>query len=300
MVIDQPQNNHNGGDLAFDNNDNLYISLGDGGGANDQGPGHGLLGNSRNSSNVLGSILRIDPLGMNSANGKYGIPIDNPFVDEAGEDEIFAFGLRNPYRMSFDAMTDDLYTADVGQNEVEEVDLITSGGNYGWNWKEGSFFFYNSANTGTFISSVAPPGLPNNLVEPIAEYDHDDGVSITGGYVYRGTQIAALQGRYVFGDFLRRLFYLDDSQNILEFLGSGVSAFVAGFGQDADNELYVVTREDSRPSGFEGKLQKIMLSGGAFSAPDSTGESAQCPPSEDQDLCLPIKTQNDKIAVICL
>jgi len=298
MIIDQPQSNHNGGDLAFDENNYLYVSLGDGGGANDQGPGHGLLGTGRNNSNVLGTILRIDPLGNNSDNGKYGIPADNPFLGEVGEDEIFAFGFRNPFRMSFDESTGDLYVADVGQNEIEEVDIVTSGGNYGWNWKEGSFFFYNTVTTGTFISTVAPPGLPNNLVDPIAQYDHDDGLSITGGYVYRGSQIPVLQGRYVFADFLRRLFYLDSSQNVLEFSGAGVSDFVAGFGQDIDNELYVLTRVDSRPSGTQGKLQKIMTSGAAFSAPDSGDESAICPPSDE--LCFPVRTTNGAIATICL
>jgi len=298
MIIDQPQSNHNGGDLVFDQNNYLYVSLGDGGGANDQGPGHGLLGTGRNNSNVLGTILRIDPLGNNSDNGKYGIPADNPFLGEVGEDEIFAFGFRNPFRMSFDESTGDLYVADVGQNEIEEVDIVTSGGNYGWNWKEGSFFFYNTVTTGTFISTVAPPGLPNNLVDPIAQYDHDDGLSITGGYVYRGSQIPVLQGRYVFADFLRRLFYLDSSQNVLEFSGAGVSDFVAGFGQDIDNELYVLTRVDSRPSGTQGKLQKIMTSGAAFSAPDSGDESAICPPSDE--LCFPVRTTNGAIATICL
>jgi len=298
MIIDQPQSNHNGGDLVFDENNYLYVSLGDGGGANDQGPGHGLLGTGRNNSNVLGTILRIDPLGNNSDNGKYGIPADNPFLGEVGEDEIFAFGFRNPFRMSFDESTGDLYVADVGQNEIEEVDIVTSGGNYGWNWKEGSFFFYNTVTTGTFISTVAPPGLPNNLVDPIAQYDHDDGLSITGGYVYRGSQIPVLQGRYVFADFLRRLFYLDSSQNVLEFSGADVSDFVAGFGQDIDNELYVLTRVDSRPSGTQGKLQKIMTSGAAFSAPDSGDESAICPPSDE--LCFPVRTTNGAIATICL
>jgi len=296
MIIDQPQGNHNGGDLVFDQNGHLFIALGDGGSANDQGPGHGVLGTGRNNTNVLGSILRVDPLGDNSANGKYGIPNDNPFVGEAGEDEIFAFGFRNPFRMSFDAMTDELYLGDVGQNQIEEIDLVTLGGNYGWNWKEGSFFFYNSSNTGTFISPVAAPGAPGDLVEPLAEYDQDDGTSAVGGYVYRGTQIPVLQGRYVFADFVRRLFYLDSGNNILEFLGGGVTEFIAGFGQDADNELYVVTRVDSRPSGTQGKLQKIVALGATPPTPDPGEESAQC----DGELCVPIKTANGNIAVICL
>jgi glucose/arabinose dehydrogenase len=303
IIVDQPQGNHNGGDIAFDSSGYLFIALGDGGGANDQGPGHGLRGTGRDNTNVLGSILRIDPLGDNSVNGKYGIPADNPFLLDSGEDEIFAYGLRNPYRMSFDADTDDLYVADVGQRKIEEINIVTNGGNYGWNWKEGSFSFYNPE-TGSYVSGVAAPGEPNDLVDPIAEYDHDDGFSITGGYVYRGSQIPVLQGRYIFADFFRRMFYLDAGNNVLEFLGDGVSDFVAGFGQDSDNELYALTRIDSTPAGMQGKLQKIVVPGRVYSSPIAGDESAMCPPGPpgppDESICIPIKTTNDKIATICL
>lgn len=301
MIIDQPQGNHNGGDLAFGDDGFLYVSLGDGGGANDQGFGHGENGTGRDNSNPLGSILRVDPLGDNAANGNYGIPADNPFVGTAGLDEIYAYGFRNPFRMSFDALNGDLYTGDVGQREIEEIDLVIKGGNYGWNWKEGSFSFYNPV-SGAYVSDTAQPNQPNDLIDPIAEYDHDDGISVTGGYLYRGTQIGTLSGKYVFADYAQRLFYLDDSQNVLEFAGAGVAERVAGFGQDADNELYILTRISDRPGDANGKLQKLVQPGNPYQPPAaSAGESAQCPQGPlDDSLCIPVVTRAGPIATICL
>lgn len=298
LIIDQPQGNHNGGDLAFGDDGMLYIALGDGGGAHDEGPGHGPRGTGRDNTNPLGSILRIDVNGNNSANGNYGVPAANPFVGGPGIDEIFAYGFRNPYRMSFDATTGDLYAGDVGQGDIEEVDVVTSGGNYGWNWLEGSFYFYNSPSTGNYVSDTPPPGLPNDLVAPIAEYDHGDGISVIGGYVYRGTQIPVLQGRYLFGEFNKRLLYLSAANQVVEFLGVGIADYVTGFAQDADNELYVLTNDKINPSGVKGKLQKIMASGATYTPPVAGEESAQCP--VDAEICVPIKAANGKIALICL
>ena len=141
--VEQPQFNHNGGAIAFGPDGMLYIALGDGGSADDQGPGHVPGGNGQDLSegNLLGKILRIDPQGSNSANGEYGIPADNPFVGARGADEIFAYGFRNPFRLSFDSRTGELYVADVGQNDIEEVDVVVGGGNYGWPIKEGTFLF---------------------------------------------------------------------------------------------------------------------------------------------------------------
>lgn len=140
--VDWPQMNHNGGMMAFGPDHRLYISMGDGGAGNDVGAGHGATGNGQNLSNPLGAVLRIDPHGSNSANGQYGIPSDNPFVATAGAaGEIYAYGLRNPWRFSFDRATGALVLGDVGQGTVEEINLITAGGNYGWNLKEGQFKF---------------------------------------------------------------------------------------------------------------------------------------------------------------
>lgn len=307
LVIDQPQSNHNGGDILFGPDGYLYISLGDGGGADDTGSGHGLLGNGRNPLNPLGSILRIDPTGNNSDNGRYGIPATNPFVNATGVDEIFAYGFRNPYRMSFDALTGELYAADVGQNEIEEIDLVELGGNYGWNRKEGTFYFYKASNDSSFISTVAPPAQPANLIDPIAEYDRFsgnilNGRSITGGYVYRGDRIPGLSGRYVFADYFNKLYYLDENNDVTRFMvGSDTADFIAGFAQDADNELYIVTNETFAPADITGKLLKLTELGVDSPAPSNEGESAQCPPPPpDESFCVPIKASNGNLTIACL
>jgi hypothetical protein len=267
LRIDQPQFNHNGGALNFGPDGNLYISLGDGGGRDDEGVGHSVDGNAQDATNVLGAILRIDPLGSDSANGQYGIPTDNPFVsDPAAADEIFAYGFRNPFRFSFDSDTGALYAGDVGQDDIEEVDIVTAGGNYGWNLKEGSFCFDpNGADPGFAFPCVVDP---LGLIDPIAEYDTADsllenteGRAVIGGFVYRGSGLPELLGKYVFGDFSRftetgvnndgRLFYLDGT-DIFEFDLFGQDALglaLLGFGQDANGELYVLANATGVPFG---------------------------------------------------
>ncbi len=216
LTFGQPQGNHNGGQLEFGPDGMLYIGTGDGGSRDDNRSGHtggdnstpptDNLGNSQDRSNLLGKILRIDPLGNNGPGGQFGIPNDNPFVGVGSgvREEIYAFGLRNPWRFSFDdgpSGTNRLFCADVGQGKVEEVDLITSGGNYGWRRFEGTFDLFPSTPNS---SGIAPTG-------PIAQYAHPGegpgtglpelGRSIIGGFVYRGTVIPALQGKYIFGDY---------------------------------------------------------------------------------------------------
>ncbi len=269
LRIAKPQFNHNGGNLAFGPDGLLYIAIGDGGGADDQDgqpfiggqltTGHGATGNAQNTSNPLGKILRIDPLGNNAPNGQYGIPADNPFAGsgDPGLDEIYAYGLRNPYRFSFDRQTGQLYAGDVGQNNVEEVDIITAGGNYGWKYKEGTFFFDDNGPRSGFVTDIDPGGVPISLTNPIAQYDHDEGVSITGGFVYRGSQISQLQRFYLFGDWSRsfgtpdgRLFYLDANHAIREFRLPGnqpLGLFLDGFGQDAAGEIYVLGNTTGNP-----------------------------------------------------
>ena len=185
LRVDQPQFNHNAGALAFDANGLLYIAFGDGGGADDEDGqvfigtpmvGHGT-GNGQDPSNPLGAILRIDPLGSDAANGNYGIPPSNPFVGMAGHvEEIYAYGFRNPFRMSVDPSTGELWVADVGQNDIEEVNVVEAGGNYGWNLKEGSFFFDPNGVDDGFVTAD-DPGVPAGLLDPVAEYDHDEGIS---------------------------------------------------------------------------------------------------------------------------
>jgi glucose/arabinose dehydrogenase len=269
LRIDEPQFNHNGGSLAFGPDENLYISVGDGGEADDLARGHAAGGNGQSLApgNVLGKVLRIDPRGHNSRNGRYGIPAGNPRT--GGEREIFAYGFRNPFRMSFDSRSGALYVGDVGQNDVEEVDVVTAGRNYGWPVKEGTFLFANRDTCdpahGKGCAYQDSPGSPAGLTDPLAQYDHVDTpdlatetrVAVIGGYVYRGSRIDRLQGRYVFGDYsgeigtpvAGHLFTLDNQNKVVEVkvpsrIGpdgrSALGIAVLGFGQDAEGELYVL------------------------------------------------------------
>lgn len=278
MRIDKPQFNHNGGDLAFGPDGKLYIAIGDGGAADDQGPGHVAGGNAQSlaEGNLLGKVLRIDPHGHNSANGRYGIPRTNPFVGRAGADEIWAYGFRNPYRFSFDARTGRLVVADVGQNDIEEVDLVHPGLNYGWPIKEGSFLFDNGGDGPGFVT-MRSPGSPRHLVDPVLEYDHTapggvrcgggapasacQGIAVVGGYLYRGHDIKALRGQYVFGDYSRafaqplgRLFVSHRSQ-VTSLPDPGIAVF--GFAEDRRGELYVLGNTTGLLSGRTGTVLRI-------------------------------------------
>jgi glucose/arabinose dehydrogenase len=267
LRIDEPQFNHNGGTLVFGPDGKLYISLGDGGEADDQGVGHVEGGNGQAPSNILGSVLRIDPQGNNSANGQYGIPADNPFVGMPGFlDEIYAYGFRNPFRISFDRRSGDLIITDVGQHHIEEINIGMSGGNYGWRIKEGSFCFDPNGTERGFAFECLPGDDPGGLIDPIAEYDHGEGVAIVGGFVYRGRSIAPLQGRYVFGDFFSpdhgtgRLFFLQMDNSIREFNLQDMETLgqqVLGFGEDAKGELYVMTNSTGVPFGETGMVWRI-------------------------------------------
>ncbi len=254
LRIGQPSGNHNGGAIRFGPDGLLYIALGDGGAADDEGNGHEPEGNGQRTDNLLGSIIRIDVEGSNSANGQYGIPASNPFVGDGGGvvEEIFAFGLRNPFATSFDSLTGDLLIGDVGQNDIEEVNRLAPGGggaNFGWRAMEGSFFFDPNGSGSVVALPVAP--IPPDVVLPIAEYDHDDGSAILGGFVYRGSEVTDLAGRYLFGELdgpgvvQGRLFYLDAGDTVLEVqIGLDDRNLVGrllGFGEDATGELYVCT-----------------------------------------------------------
>jgi hypothetical protein len=277
MRIDEPQANHNGGKLAFRATDqDLYIALGDGGQANDVGPGHNAAtGNAQDTTNVLGKILRIDPLapaltpasnGAVSANGKYRVPASNPFATTAGVHEIYAYGFRNPFRFSFDPATDKLIVGDVGQNNVEEIDVVEAGKNYGWNKKEGTFLF-NPANGTVSVDTSPNPALVN----PIAEYSHQDGTAVIGGFVYRGSALPALGGKYVFAELSKsftapagRLFFLDKlaPTAVQEFqLGNNrrsLGLFVKGVGEDAAGEIYILADAKIGPSGTGGQVLKLV------------------------------------------
>lgn len=223
LTIAQPFPNHNGGMLAFGNDSFLYIGVGDGGSANDPG------NRAQNTDELLGKILRID-VDHPGAGAPYSSPSDNPFFGPgAGRDEIYALGLRNPWRFSFDRNTGALYVGDVGQDAREEVDIVTRGGNYGWRIREGSLC------TGIDASLCAAAGLAG----PITEYDHTGGrCSIIGGYVYRGSRSALPQRAYLFGDYCTGEMYLWQNGTRTLLMQSGLN--IASFGEDQSGELYVV------------------------------------------------------------
>ena len=269
---DHPALNHNGGTIAFGPDGDLYLAIGDGGTANDAGNGHIVsTGNAQSLSVLMGKMLRIDPNGSNSANGKYGIPADNPFVNTPGAlKEIYAYGLRNPYKFSFDAPTGKLILGDVGQNNVEEVDNIVAGGNYGWSIKEGTFLFNRTgANAGT-VNPTNSPGSPAGLIDPLLEYDHvSGGTAVVGGFIYHGSLIPQLDGKYVFGDFSNgpfsapgngRLFYADLSTGqINEFnMSAPLGLWLKGLGEDASGEIYALASTNLGPAGNTGVVFEIV------------------------------------------
>lgn len=241
MSIDQPESNHNGGQLEFGQDGYLYIGLGDGGGAGDQ---HGTIGNGQDINTLLGSVLRIDVDG----GSPYIVPADNPFVGEEGLDEIFSYGFRNPWKFSFDRSTGELYLADVGQDKYEEIDIVENGGNYGWRIMEGRHFYDKD------LAELLGISL-EDLEFSIHEYTHDLGKSIIGGYVYRGAQSPDLVGKYVFGDWSTefmsprgKLYYLEEIEPDIwkryEFKlrnDKPLKRFILGFGEDEDGEIYVLT-----------------------------------------------------------
>jgi glucose/arabinose dehydrogenase len=284
LRVDEPQFNHDGGALAFGPDGMLFVALGDGGGGGDTGFGHSRKGNGLDPSNVLGTLLRIDPLGTDGVNGQYGVPVDNPFVGVDGfVDEIFVYGLRNPFRFSFDSGSGDLYIGDVGQGFLEELNINRyvagafedAGANYGWRHHEGTFC-YDPTTGGVFECSTGEA-----FVGPVAEYDHDEGISIIGGFVYRGDDVPALEGTYIFGDYSRtffgnngRVFYLDDADEVKEFLVAGdpLEVSVLGFGQDYHGEVYLMSNTTGIPFGDTGTVKRISAAVVAVEAPEVSPE----------------------------
>lgn len=241
LTIAQPQSNHNGGWIDFGPDGFLYIATGDGGNANDTGTGHTPgLGNGQDKETLLGKLLRIDVDGGTP----FAVPPDNPFVGVAGLDEIWAYGLRNPWRCAFDSVTGDLFIADVGQNAFEEIDFqpasSVGGENWGWRCKEG----FNDFSPGTTGCDTAV------LLDPIHEYTHFAGnCSISGGEVYRGCAIPDLRGTYFFADHCSHSIWSLETDGVQATVvdrtvelapGGGLNiTWISSFGRDADGEIYI-------------------------------------------------------------
>ena len=235
LEVEQPYSNHNGGHLQFGLDGFLYIGLGDGGSAGDP------LNNGQDLSTLLGSILRINVHTENTQT-RYTVPMDNPFANnvEGFRGEIWAYGLRNPWKFSFDTNSGTLWAADVGQNKYEEINLIVRGGNYGWNEMEGSSCYNNF-----WEISQNEDCLKEEFVEPIFTYPHDAGnCSVTGGYIYRGSQIEYLRGLYIYADFCSgRIWALehDSKGNAVNTLLIDSNLAISSFAKDSKNELYVIS-----------------------------------------------------------
>jgi glucose/arabinose dehydrogenase len=224
LTFDQPYTNHKGGQISFGGDGFLYIATGDGGSSGDP------QNYAQNRASLLGKMLRID---VNATNkGNYGIPKDNPYTanTQGFSEEIYAFGLRNPWRFSFDSVTKDLWTGDVGQNKVEEIDIITKGGNYGWKVKEGNDCYSGDCSRA-------------DLIAPVWSYINGaEGRSVTGGVVYRGKKFADLVGKYFCGDYISGKIWVltyDGKTVTKNEVITNVGA-VSAFGQDANGEIYIL------------------------------------------------------------
>lgn len=231
LEINQPYSNHNGGQIAFGPDGYLYIGMGDGGSGGDP------LNNGQDLTTLLGAILRID---INSRQDtlNYSIPNDNPYVGNSSgyREEIFASGLRNPWRFSFDALNGTLWAGDVGQYLYEEIDIIESGKNYGWRVMEGYHCFFPPSGCDTV-----------GLTLPIWEYDHGEGQSVTGGYVYRGNLVPELYGKYIYADYVAGKIWsieYDGVNPVINSLLIDTTLLIASFGVDQNNELYICSFDD--------------------------------------------------------
>ncbi|NWF89255.1 MAG: PQQ-dependent sugar dehydrogenase [Ignavibacteriaceae bacterium] len=256
MEIPQPYSNHNGGQLSFGPDGYLYIALGDGGSGGDP------QNNAQNKSSLLGKLLRID-VDQAQGNKNYSIPIDNPFVNnnQGYKEEIFAFGLRNPWRFSFDIPSNRLWCADVGQDAWEEIDLIVKGGNYGWRCYEGSHDYDLDGCTST------------EYIPPVWEYSHQEGSSITGGFVYRGSNIPELFGKYIYADFISRKIWAltyDGVNPAVNQLLLTANGSISSFGVDENNELYICS--------FNGRIYKLK-SNSSIDAPSNLRVVSNSPTS---------------------
>jgi glucose/arabinose dehydrogenase len=283
LQMDDPQSNHNGGTIAFGPDGYLYIAIGDGGSANDVAPGHvddwyaaNAGGNGQDiEANLFGNVLRIDINGS-----PYSIPADNPLVGKPGMDEIWAYGFRNPFRFSFDmGGSRQLLLGDAGQVLYEEINVVTKGGNYGWNVKEGRICFQAANNDTALASCPTVDNFNNPLIDPVIVLNNaanpagGKALTVVGGNVYRGTGIPAFQGKYIFGSFGQTGMAPDgelfistlsssnqwsyDEVNLVSY-PNNLGYYLKGFGQDNSGEVYLTVSTVQGPAGTTGKVFKIV------------------------------------------
>ncbi len=246
LEVREPWGNHNGGTVLFGPDGFLYVGIGDGGAANDPHK------NGQNTNTLLGSIIRID-VDKKTKKEDYSIPKDNPLVGTDGvREELWAWGLRNPWRMSFDRKTGELWVGDVGQNAWEEIDIVKKGGNYGWNFREGKHLFSKKEKNS------------DELVDPVFEYGRRSGGSITGGHVYRGSEIPELVGSYIFADYLSKMVWIlvQDEDDETVFLSKRIAkktpVAIASFGETPGGEILVCGFPN--PYSSKGKIYRLSSS----------------------------------------
>jgi len=277
LEFPQPQPNHDGGALGFRPDGFLYLGAGDGGGVADASRGHSPGGNGQDTSKLNGKIMRID-VDHRSGGRAYAVPSDNPFAAGGGRPEIYAYGLRNPWRLAWEPTGERrLIVSDVGQGRFEEVDVVVRGGNYGWRIREGRHCF-------SVDTPLRPPGScpmtgarGDLLVWPVVEYSHADiGIAVVGGYVHRGSGLPAFAGQYVFGDFsadwttpepqgrgsLLAAVMTSGDEGRWDWrrltIGGGLEAFVTGMGEGPEGELYLMTQTNLGPTGRTGRVFEIV------------------------------------------
>jgi glucose/arabinose dehydrogenase len=282
LRFEQPQPNHSGGGLGFGPDGHLYLGTGDGGGQGDASPGHSPGGNAQDLGKLNGKILRLDVSPGASAGRGYGIPNDNPFADGRGaRPEIYAYGFRNPWRLSWEPDgARRLLVSDVGYGRYEEIDVVDTGGNYGWRVREGAHCLNVEFPLVELDTCDLVDGRGQRLTDPVLEYTHAAvGIAVVGGYVYRGAAIPALRGQYVFADYSRDFTGAVEGHGTLlvaqpqaaagapwpwrrVILRDGpIDRFVTGMGEDAAGELYVLSRTEFGPVGETGEVLKLVPAG---------------------------------------
>lgn len=281
LQFEQPQFNHSGGALGFGPESFLYLGAGDGGGRGDASEGHSPQGNAQDTQKLNGKIMRIDVDRPGPGDRAYGIPADNPFASGGGRPEIYAYGFRNPWRLTWEPDgARRLLVSDVGFGRYEEIDAVVKGGDYGWRIREGRHCL-DLVTPLQPLASCSPTGDNGDpLIDPVIEYSHKEvGTAVVGGYVYRGSAMPALKGQYIFGDFTAEWTTpapspratlmastpmqdnVDWGWRRLSVAGGEIAKFLTGLGEDDDGEIYAMTRTVQGPTGLTGEVSRLVAGG---------------------------------------